>query len=133
MLLHCNTKVLTNCDALNDLWVNHLDSNILNFQIMSVAFIRQFMAYDKHHVHGMRPWNHLSQLMASEQVTVIRSYSFILRIISLPTFLPYVDDLLITGNDNGFLASFIQALSNWFSLKNLGSPSLFLRYWNCAC
>ena len=41
-------------------------------------------------------------------------------------FLAYVDDLLIIVNDNGFLASFIQALSSRFSLKNLGAPNYFL-------
>ena len=41
-------------------------------------------------------------------------------------FLAYVDDLLITGNDKNFLASFIKDLSTRFSLKNLGTPHYFL-------
>ena len=41
-------------------------------------------------------------------------------------FLVYVDDLLLTGNDDNFLASFIHGLSSRFSLKNLGTPHYFL-------
>jgi histone deacetylase 1/2 len=41
-------------------------------------------------------------------------------------FLVYVDDILLTGNDPTFLRQFQQALSNRFSLKNLGTPSHFL-------
>ena len=38
----------------------------------------------------------------------------------------YVDDLLITGNNDKFIDAFIKALSNRFSLKNLGRPHYFL-------
>ena len=41
-------------------------------------------------------------------------------------FLAYVDDLLITGNDNKFLQTFMPDLSIRFSLKNLGAPHYFL-------
>ena len=41
-------------------------------------------------------------------------------------FLVYVDDLLVTGNNDKFLQSFIQALATRFSLKNLGVPHYFL-------
>jgi hypothetical protein len=41
-------------------------------------------------------------------------------------FLIYVDDLLLTGNNSGFLHKFKQALAEKFSLKDLGQPSHFL-------
>jgi histone deacetylase 1/2 len=41
-------------------------------------------------------------------------------------FLVYVDDLLITGNNNKFLDQFIASLSQKFSLKNMGAPHYFL-------
>ncbi|CAL1362597.1 unnamed protein product [Linum trigynum] len=41
-------------------------------------------------------------------------------------FLVYVDDLLLTGNDPGTLASFQHALSHRFSLKALGDVNYFL-------
>lgn len=41
-------------------------------------------------------------------------------------FLVYVDDLLVTGNDNSTLKSFILSLSNRFSVKDLGSLHYFL-------
>jgi hypothetical protein len=41
-------------------------------------------------------------------------------------FLVYVDDLLLTGNDNQFMITFIEALSKRFSLKNMGYPHYFL-------
>nr|KYP51807.1 Retrovirus-related Pol polyprotein from transposon TNT 1-94 [Cajanus cajan] len=41
-------------------------------------------------------------------------------------FLVYVDDLLLTGNNNDFLHGFISALSSRFALKNLGAPHYFL-------
>ena len=41
-------------------------------------------------------------------------------------FLVYVDDLLLTGNDNEFMIKFIEALSRRFSLKNMGYPHYFL-------
>ena len=45
---------------------------------------------------------------------------------TLAYFLVYVDDLLLTGNDASFLHHFIQSLSNWFSLKHMGTPHYFL-------
>uniref|UniRef100_A0A6N2KS64 Integrase catalytic domain-containing protein n=1 Tax=Salix viminalis TaxID=40686 RepID=A0A6N2KS64_SALVM len=41
-------------------------------------------------------------------------------------FLVYVDDLILTGNSNCFLASFTEALSSRFSVKNLGALHYFL-------
>ena len=41
-------------------------------------------------------------------------------------FLVYVDDLLITGNNGCFLASFIAALSSRFSVKDMGALHYFL-------
>lgn len=41
-------------------------------------------------------------------------------------FIVYVDDLLLTGNNNSFLLNFISALSHKFSLKKMGSPHYFL-------
>ncbi|CAL1362863.1 unnamed protein product [Linum trigynum] len=41
-------------------------------------------------------------------------------------FLVYVDDLLLTGNNDQLLASFREALSHRFSLKSLGDISYFL-------
>ena len=41
-------------------------------------------------------------------------------------FLAYVADLLITGNDNKFLQTFMHDLSIRFSLKNIGAPHYFL-------
>lgn len=41
-------------------------------------------------------------------------------------FLVYVDDILLTGNDDKFLSNFQEALANKFSFKNLGTPSHFL-------
>lgn len=40
--------------------------------------------------------------------------------------LVYVDDLLLTGNDNDLLNHFVQSLSNRFSMKNLGQLKHFL-------
>jgi hypothetical protein len=41
-------------------------------------------------------------------------------------FLVYVDDLIITGNDNSFISYFLQALSTRFSIKDLGDLNYFL-------
>lgn len=41
-------------------------------------------------------------------------------------FLVYVYDIVLTGNDSTFLTHFISALSNKFSLKDLGSLHHFL-------
>lgn len=41
-------------------------------------------------------------------------------------FLVYVDNLLLTGNNSKFLQQFIEALSQRFSLKNMGTPHYFL-------
>jgi hypothetical protein len=41
-------------------------------------------------------------------------------------FLVYVDDLLLTGNNSTFMQHFIEALSQRFSLKNMGQPHYFL-------
>jgi hypothetical protein len=41
-------------------------------------------------------------------------------------FLVYVDDLIITGNDNNFISCFLQALSARFSIKDLGDLNYFL-------
>lgn len=41
-------------------------------------------------------------------------------------FLVYVDDLLVTGNISAILTIFIKALSNRFSLKDLGDLHYFL-------
>lgn len=41
-------------------------------------------------------------------------------------FLVYVDDLLLKGNQSQFLQQFITALSQRFSLKNMGAPHYFL-------
>jgi len=41
-------------------------------------------------------------------------------------FLVYVDDLLLTSNNDSFLNAFKTALTLKFSLKNLGSPHHFL-------
>ena len=38
----------------------------------------------------------------------------------------YVDDILLTGNNNQLLDSFIQRLNKTFALKDLGSLSYFL-------
>ncbi|CAL1361359.1 unnamed protein product [Linum trigynum] len=43
-------------------------------------------------------------------------------------FLVYVDDLLLTGNNDQLLASFREALSHRFSLKSLGDVSYFFGY-----
>jgi len=44
----------------------------------------------------------------------------------LSYFLVYVDDLLLTGNNNHFMQEFISSLSQKFSLKNMGAPHYFL-------
>ena len=44
----------------------------------------------------------------------------------LAYFLIYVDDLLVTGNNASFLATFKQALAQQFSLKDLGTAYHFL-------
>ncbi|KAM0067227.1 putative RNA-directed DNA polymerase [Helianthus debilis subsp. tardiflorus] len=41
-------------------------------------------------------------------------------------FLVYVDDILLTSNNNGFMNDFIHNLSSRFSIKDLGYPSHFL-------
>lgn len=41
-------------------------------------------------------------------------------------FLVYVDDIVLTGNNSSFLSQFISALSNKFSLKDLGMLHHFL-------
>lgn len=41
-------------------------------------------------------------------------------------FLVYVDNLLLTGNDELFLKQFQDALASQFSLKDLGTPIHFL-------
>ncbi|KAL4576014.1 hypothetical protein LXL04_012102 [Taraxacum kok-saghyz] len=41
-------------------------------------------------------------------------------------FMVYVDDIVLTGNDSKFIDSFISALSNKFSLKDLGMLHHFL-------
>lgn len=38
----------------------------------------------------------------------------------------YVDDILLTGNDEALLQSLLQALNTTFSMKDLGTPSYFL-------
>lgn len=43
-------------------------------------------------------------------------------------FLVYVDDLLVTGNNSMFVKEFLQALSNKFSVKDLGSLNFFF-FW----
>lgn len=40
--------------------------------------------------------------------------------------LVYVDDFLLTGNDNAFVARLIEQLAKRFSIKELGSLSYFL-------
>jgi len=45
---------------------------------------------------------------------------------SLPIFLVYVDDLLLTGNNDNFISQFKATLAAKFSLKDLGRPSHFL-------
>jgi hypothetical protein len=42
------------------------------------------------------------------------------------SYLVYVDDLVITGNNSSFVASVIQQLGAMFSLKDMGSLHLFL-------
>ncbi|CAJ2637896.1 unnamed protein product [Trifolium pratense] len=44
----------------------------------------------------------------------------------LAYFLVYVDDLLLTGNNDHFMHQFISNLSQKFSLKNMGAPHYFL-------
>lgn len=41
-------------------------------------------------------------------------------------FLVYVDDIIVTGNNNDAISEFIQALNSKFSLKDLGNLSNFL-------
>ena len=41
-------------------------------------------------------------------------------------FLVYVDDFLLTGNDDNFVSQFKVDLAAKFSLKDLGRPSHFL-------
>ncbi|KAJ9562298.1 hypothetical protein OSB04_007458 [Centaurea solstitialis] len=41
-------------------------------------------------------------------------------------FLVYVDDIILTSNNDEFINTFVQRLSSRFSLKDLGSPSHFL-------
>lgn len=41
-------------------------------------------------------------------------------------FLVYVDDLILTGNDDLFIQKFLDQLSYWFSIKDLGHLSYFL-------
>lgn len=45
---------------------------------------------------------------------------------TLAYFLVYVDDLLLTGNNNSFMQEFISSLAQQFSLKNMGAPHYFL-------
>lgn len=40
--------------------------------------------------------------------------------------LVYVDDILVTGNNEGFISDLIKLLSSRFVMKNLGSLSYFL-------
>ena len=64
--------------------------------------------------------------MVFKRIKVI-SYCFIYSKGSIKVyFLVYVNDLLVTGNDNHFIDKFIQALANKFSLKNLVDPHYFL-------
>lgn len=43
-----------------------------------------------------------------------------------PNFLVYVDDLIITGNNNKLISKFWQVLSETFSLKDLGTLNYFI-------
>lgn len=52
-------------------------------------------------------------------------YSCIIQMLSL-LFCVYVDDLIITGNSKSFVVDFIQAISQKFSLKDLGHLHYFL-------
>ena len=45
---------------------------------------------------------------------------------SIFLLLIYVDDIIVTGNDNNFISDLINTLSSEFSLKDLGSLHYFL-------
>ena len=45
---------------------------------------------------------------------------------TLAYFFVYVDDLLLTRNNNSFMQEFISNLAQQFSLKNMGAPHYFL-------
>lgn len=46
--------------------------------------------------------------------------------------LVYVDDFLLTGNDNAFVARLIEQLAKRFSIKELGwGPYLIFLAWKC--
>ncbi|XP_050368826.1 uncharacterized mitochondrial protein AtMg00810-like [Argentina anserina] len=65
-------------------------------------------------------------LLVLFRVCMILLCSFIALVTILFFFLLYVDDIVVTGSDDGLLQSFIDALGRGFDIKDLGSLHYFL-------
>lgn len=108
------------------IWSNNLDLRILNFPHMFVYWNHIFMVSNKFYGHSL---NVLTQALL--QFRFYRNKDDIFLFIynnatNILLILAYVDDLIITGNNDNLLQNVIQQLNSTFALKDLGNYNTFL-------
>lgn len=106
------------------IWSNNLDLRILNFPHMFVYWNHLFMVSNKLCGHSL---NVLTQALL--QFRFYRNKDDIFLFIynnATNILLAYVDDLIITGNNDNLLQNVIQQLNSTFALTDLGNYNTFL-------
>ena len=108
------------------LWLNHQGLLILSFQAMCVILRKIFIASNRHHVPSIKNWINFYSIKGLWTPSLTLHCSSIRSLFTI-FLLVYVDDIIITDNDDGTLNRFVHTLATWFSIKDLGVPSYFLR------
>ncbi|KAA3472304.1 Integrase core domain containing protein [Gossypium australe] len=99
---------------------SHQDLNILNILIMSVASRKQFMALNRLLMHGTQNLKIIFLIWSDSSVFILNKFG------STVYILVYVDDVIVPRNQLQGIEHIIEALSNQFSLRDLGSLHYFL-------
>ncbi|RVW93768.1 Retrovirus-related Pol polyprotein from transposon RE1 [Vitis vinifera] len=87
---------------------------------------RSLMALSKLQGPGLIDYPNVFFIWGFVVVKQTRLYLFFAKVSLLFLLLIYVDDIIVTGNDNNIISDLISTLSSEFSLKDLGSLHYFL-------